>query len=271
MSLPFWKVQSVGNHFALVVGALEREDWSQIAIDICTHKFGIGADGLLTMWLVDGAVRLDMYNPDGTADFCGNGLRCAALVASREYGAGDEFLVHHGGREVVCSVDPGGKVTSTLPPATFESGSVPIESDRSDIRQPVEIHGVRGYPISTGSTHFVVFVDEPLESKHFEDVSRKIEIDSAFPCGTSIMWAKRLQENEFSIQIWERGVGETYGCGTGAAAVAVVDALLKGTGGEYIINSKGGATTVAIEAYDSQIVSSTVPTIVYKGNFLSEG
>ena len=139
MQLPFWKVQSVGNHFALVVGAEERNDWNQVAIDICAHKFGIGADGLLTMWLEDGVVRLDMYNPDGTADFCGNGLRCAALVASREYGAGDEFIVHHGGREVACKVDADGRVTSTLPPATFEASSVPIESETSDFRQPVKI------------------------------------------------------------------------------------------------------------------------------------
>lgn len=271
MQLPFWKVQSVGNHFALVVAEQDRSDWNEVAEKICAHKFGIGADGLLTMWLEGDALRLNMNNPDGTADFCGNGLRCAALVAAREYGAGEKFIVLHGGKEVSCRVDADGRVTTTLPPATFESGSVPIESVRTDFKEPVEIHGVKGYPVSTGSTHFVVFVDEPLEPTRFAALSRRIEIDPVFPCGTSIMWAKRSDEDSFSIQIWERGVGETFGCGTGAAAVAVVDALLKGSGGEFVIQSKGGETVVSIDSFDSPIVSSTFPEIVYRGEFLLDG
>ena len=80
-SLPFTKVESVGNHFVLVDARdMEALDWPAIVIETCAHHFGIGADGLLVILPSQTAdFRMRMFNPDGTEDACGNGLRCAAV------------------------------------------------------------------------------------------------------------------------------------------------------------------------------------------------
>src|SRR4051812_1632265 len=81
----FTKMQGAGNDFVLLDGTREPErDWSALAVPLCSRHFGVGADGLLVMLPSHVAdVRMRMFNPDGTEDDCGNGLRCAALFAYR--------------------------------------------------------------------------------------------------------------------------------------------------------------------------------------------
>src|SRR5690349_20338591 len=81
--IPFFKVESVGNDFVLVEREkVEGVDLPQLAIESCRRHFSIGADGLLVIWQEGKDVELRMFNPDGTEDFCGNGIRCASVVAN---------------------------------------------------------------------------------------------------------------------------------------------------------------------------------------------
>ena len=81
--LPFYKMEGVGNDFVLIeADAAQGLDYSDLARRLCHRPFGIGADGLLVVERgVRAPVRMRMFNPDGTEDFCGNGLRCAARYA----------------------------------------------------------------------------------------------------------------------------------------------------------------------------------------------
>lgn len=266
MHIPFVKVQSVGNHFILIWAdqVPDGADLSDLAERLCAHRFGVGADGLLVL-SETGGLAMRMFNPDGTEDFCGNGLRCAAVVASQSGKHGRSFTIEHGGQSIACTIFDDGRVETEFAEAQFQSEHVPIRTVRNDLRNPVEVQGVSGFPVSTGSTHFVVFREQLLSDDKFEEVSAKIETDPVFPSGTSIMWAKPIAERRFAVQIWERGVGETFGCGTGAAAIAAVDALLKGEGGSYLIESKGGEIAVRLESHASRISSSTKPRIVFSG------
>src|SRR5437773_7048180 len=85
-NIPFTKMQGVGNDFVLIDGReYSGMDWSGLATEICDRRFGVGADGLLVIDhsnIADAAMR--MYNPDGTPDFCGNGIRCVARYLAEE-------------------------------------------------------------------------------------------------------------------------------------------------------------------------------------------
>src|SRR5579862_826716 len=82
-SLPFWKMQGVGNDFVLVDGQeLGERDWPALAVAVCARRTGIGADGLLVVDPSSQAdIRMRMFNPDGSPDICGNGLRCVSRYA----------------------------------------------------------------------------------------------------------------------------------------------------------------------------------------------
>src|ERR1700753_1856214 len=96
--IQFWKLESIGNDFPLVqISDLPAEtSLPNLAIRICDRRFGVGGDGLLTVEKVaEGTIRLRMFNPDGTEDFCGNGIRCAAYFVYRQGLVGTTFDILH--------------------------------------------------------------------------------------------------------------------------------------------------------------------------------
>src|SRR5690349_21421569 len=92
----FTKMQGVGNDFIVVDGRNSADvDWSTLALELCDRHTGIGADGLLILEVTHLAdVRMRMFNPDGTPDVCGNGLRCMARYAvERRIVSGDALRI----------------------------------------------------------------------------------------------------------------------------------------------------------------------------------
>src|SRR5438067_8171769 len=103
--IPFYKVESVGNDFVLVErDKVQDLDLPQLAIETCKRHFSIGADGLLVVWQEGGDIGLRMFNPDGTEDFCGNGLRCAAVVAHYLGWATEDMTILHGGKTIATRI-----------------------------------------------------------------------------------------------------------------------------------------------------------------------
>jgi diaminopimelate epimerase len=252
--LHFTKMQGVGNDFIVVDGRKDGSlDWSTLALELCDRRLGIGADGLLVLETTHIAdIRMRMYNPDGTPDVCGNGLRCIARYAV-EHGivTGDSLRIatFAGVREARVQRHAGGtitQVTVSMGHPRFDPLFIPmrIASERV-IDYPLELDDGLELPItalSTGSTHAVTFVDALPEDAPFFAVSPQVEEHPLFPDRTSLMWCQVAGDQVLRLRIWERGAGETWGCGTGACA-AVVAAILKGhaCAGELItVASRGG-------------------------------
>lgn len=257
MSLKFHKYESIGNDFVLLeesevvqwlAGSVPLDEaYPKLAVAVCDRKFGIGGDGLLTYASENGAVVMRMFNPDGSEDFCGNGLRCAALHAKRSGGAGEQLTLSHRGETVNATFSLGGWIDVGLPKPSFEPRDVPLADDVGevvdrDIR--VGRRTVRATSVNVGSTHTVLMVDAPPEQAEFEDLGPALERHEWFPQRTSVIWCwQRDRFNAFAIRIWERGVGETLGCGTGSAAAAacifrdrpLVVAEIKNPGGDCAV------------------------------------
>lgn len=257
--LDFWKVQTIGNDFVLVDGRETGDaDISALVTAACERRFGVGSDGFLIAQPAERGLELLMFNPDGTPDFCGNGLRCAALHAHREGWVGETFEILHGGRWIQASVDGHGRARITLPPAHL----VPFGSRES---AHGTVMGVTGTLVSTGSLHFVVPVDALPEDPEFLRLGPALETAPEFPEHVSVMFAQIIGERSLSLRIWERSVGETLGCGTGASAAAVVHSLSTGTAGDISVKSFGGELVVSLESWSSPVTSVSRPTRPFRG------
>lgn len=232
-------------------------DAPQFAIDICDRRFGVGADGLLIVDADASSPTLRMFNPDGTEDFCGNGLRCAALHLWNGQEGGKITLLH-AGLVVPITFASAGWIDVELPQTSFAPADVPLRSGEHEIFDaPITVAEttVRASAVTTGSTHCVIECLEPPEDDFFLKISRSLEHDPRFPLRTSVIWAWPIGDKQFQIRIWERGAGETCGCGTGSGAVAAVQ-FRKNPGLLAVgIKNPGGDTVVARGASGAVVVS----------------
>lgn len=276
MDVPFTKMQGIGNDFIVIdARAGLRAEWGEVALRMCRRHFGIGSDGLLVIGEeADADARMDMFNPDGTPDFCGNGLRCVArYVADRMPNRTSRTLriatsagtrdcqVTYGPSSVMVSVDMG------IP--RFDPPSIPMATDAADAmdyRVPLRDGALTISALSTGTAHALIFADALPDDATFVKVSEEVETHPLFPERTSVMWVRKDSDSRLSMRIWERGAGETLGCGTGACAAAVA-ARRKGLVESTVtVASPGGELTIRWN--DGERIQMTGPAeYVFEGRF----
>src|SRR5262249_13212246 len=158
------------------------------------------------------------------AEMSGNGIGCLSWVAVREgLGDGKRLVVDTGGgrREVELDVDRG---TGELVGATVDMGRVTYEPADIPLDAPsafdleVTFHGVTA---GMGTPHLVLLVDDPGTTRVTQH-GPHLETDARFPNRTNVEFVAVGAEDELSMRVWERGVGETLSCGTGVCASAAV-------------------------------------------------
>lgn len=271
MSFPFAKMQGAGNDFIVVRG--EEQDWSALAPRICDRHFGIGSDGILVALPSEQAhVRMRMYNPDGTEDDCGNGIRCLALFAVAEgMVSGSEFQIEtlSGIKEIHLEpVSPREALVSVgMGKPSLAPASIPARWEGEHaLGFPLQVDEelLDAYSVYTGTAHTVLF--DRVEEARFQRLSPLLEVHPVFPERTSILWTHRLAADRFGVRIWERGVGETYACGTGACAVALTAHLTGRSGRRVEVVSRGGTLTVEI-ADDLSLRMTGPAAFVYRGTW----
>ena len=225
------KYHATGNDF-LVLHAPDDDGVSDaMVIALCDRHTGIGADGLLTI----GAPRSEgadcsfrLQNADGgEAEMSGNGMRCLAAAAVR-LGYGSEHALRvdtpAGRRDVEFTTNSAGDVDT----ATVDMGAPIVDPVRIpvSVESPLElsalVDGVAyvGDAVGMGNPHWVVFVDD-VASAAVGTHGPVLEHDPRFPNRTNVEFARVENRSRIEMRVWERGVGETRSCGTGASAVAV--------------------------------------------------
>ena len=119
------------------------------------------------------------------------------------------------------------------------------------------------YPVSVGNPHAVCFVND-LESIDICKCGKLVENYKYFPNRTNVEFVKVINDEMIKVRVWERGVGETNSCGTGACAAAVISNLYKSTNSDLIVDLKGGKLKVKIDENVKLIGNSE---IVFEGKF----
>lgn len=267
------KMHGLGNDFVMLDNIAQNLpadfDFSRAAQFLCNRHFGIGGDGLLLLDSSNSAaVRMRMWNPDGSEDMCGNGLRCIVALAHARGYAGEEFTTQTivGGRRARVLENHLVRVEMGKP--SFEPAEIPFAPPEiSPIEYELPVGDVvlpHVTSLSTGSTHTVIFGPHPGEET-FQKLSPLIENHPWFPQRTSIMWAEIVGENEISIRIWERGAGETLACGTGSCATAIAAQMTGRAQMPCQIRSKGGI--LRIEWDETNDIWKTGPAqMVFEGS-----
>lgn len=255
--MKFAKLQATGNDF-IFIDADEEHNWSPLAKAMCHRHLGIGADGLIVLLPSKVAdLRMRLYNPDGSeAEACGNGLRCLARYAI------DRGLVD--ARELV--VETLGGMRKVRPYGNLiqvDMGKPKFKADEIPMLIEEELDIILDYPIivqgkkllltclSMGNPHAVCFLDEPIANFPLAELGPVVENHPLFPDRINFEVANVLSRKptekleKIEARVWERGVGETLSCGTGACAVAVAARLHNRVTGDVDIILPGGVLTVA--------------------------
>lgn len=263
----FTKMQTVGNDFIVINWEEEELSWNLISKRLCDRHFGIGADGLILILPSNVAdYRMRMFNPDGTEDMCGNGLRCSVRVfcESKDIHRNDiEIETINGIKKAEIIDKDDWTIKANLGEPILDPKKIPILLDFSPI---IDYPLVAKYKIfnatiiSMGTTHSVIFYKD-LPDDIFRDYSPIIENHPLFPERTSVIWVIDEDFSELKIRIWERGVGETLGCGTGACAAVVAKALNGGKNLNFRVTSKGGTLYVEWRSGKDIFLSSRVEKV----------
>lgn len=254
MLIPFTKVEAIGNHFVLIDAlGLPEMDWSALAPRIASRHFGVGSDGLLVISRSDEAdFRFRMWNPDGTEDVCGNGMRIAAVFACEKGYVTEPVLTMEAKSGVVAAemtIGNGGRPEARVNmgvPST-RAADIPANCSQEECRDIVVKADGRAYLancVQVGTPHAVIFADRDTFWETVPPASPSIETHSLFPERISVTWCHVESRESLVIRTWERGVGPTLGCGSGACA-ALVAAHLHGLAGESAdVRSPGGVLRI---------------------------
>jgi diaminopimelate epimerase len=246
------KYQAAGNDFLLVDGDVPAPDDVRA---LCDRWHGVGADGVIGLEGGDGPLlRFTLVNADGTpAETSGNGLRCFGAFAhdlGRVDGPVLDVSTGAGVKHVTLDV-VGGRVreaTVAMGSSNFTKASIPMRGPAWEtfLRQPFDIGGgivLTASAVSMGNPHLVLFTLEDPAGYHLHHIGPTLEHHDLFPERTNVEIA-RITEDGIDVRVWERGVGETLSCGTGACAVAVAAHEAGWARAEVTVRFPGGPLSV---------------------------
>lgn len=250
----FTKMHGLGNDYVCINCFRERvEDPPGFARALCDRHYGIGADGLILICPSKVSdFKMEIYNSDGSvAGMCGNGIRCLGKYVY-DYGlTGKETLsieTKSGIRNMHLHIQDGkacGAMVDMGVPR-LNAHSIPILSEKDlVINDPIEVQkkNYRMTGISMGNPHAVIFSEE-INGIFLEETGRELEFHPRFPERANIEFCHVTARDRMEIRVWERGVGETLACGTGACAAVVASVLNDLTDEEVIVKLLGGELSV---------------------------
>jgi len=223
----FSKWQGLGNNYIVLHNEeIPFELTPERVRLLCDRNLGIGSDGIMVIGARTGEDRFEIriYNADGSeAEMCGNGVRMVARKLKMEGSiSGDTVVLETGAGEIVPRLGDGYMVTVDMGIARF-GGEKLSGFDDECVEESLNAAG-RSFTftfVDVGNPHAVIQSPWPLELVPLHEIGPMIEEHEFFPRKANVEFVKVLGEHQARVRVWERGVGETRSCGTGATATAV--------------------------------------------------
>ncbi len=229
--LSFVKMRGTGNDY-LYFDCFEQqvESPESLAVRLSNRRTGVGADGIVLILPSKRAdAKMRMFNADGSeGSVAGNALRC---VCKYLYETGrvrkDEMRIETGSgvkaAKLFIREDQVYSVLVDMGRPAFAPAEVPVKLEGENVlNRRVYLGGAMREIscVSMGNPHVVIFVDD-VNAVNLSQVGPMIEQDPIFPARVNVSFAQIEDRNNIVMRVWERGIGETQACGTGACAVAV--------------------------------------------------
>ena len=282
MLIEFTKMHGLGNDFMVIDLVTQRMTLnSELVRLLADRRIGVGFDQLL---IVEPPTRPDVdfkyriFNADGSeVQQCGNGARCfASFVQARKLSFKQRLRVETASGIITLNTDRYGWVQVDMGKPKFEPAEIPfapkaITKIGNAYRLDVDGEAVELYVANMGNPHAVIKVDDVL-SADVERLGALIESHEAFPERVNVGFMQVINQRHIRLRVFERGVGETQACGTGACA-AVVTGIREGWLDEGVdIRAQLYGGSLAIRWQDGYSVMMTGPTaFVFEGVFSPDG
>ena len=250
MQLSYVKMHGTGNQILVVD---RRGQDSRIAAADVVRRLGDPVAGPRfdqLMWLESAAdssalAAYRVFNADGSeVEQCGNGLRCVAWWLARE--GPRAFALQSPAGIVHARVGDGYDVSVSMGEPVFEPALIPFDADERADRYTIDVDGValEAGVLSMGNPHCVLTVDD-VAAAPVEQLGAALESHRRFPQKTNVGFMQITDRSSIALRVFERGVGETRACGTGACAAVVSgvsngalerDVTVRVPGGELVVS-----------------------------------
>ena len=257
----FVKMHGLGNDFVVIDQREETEEtlWTsgdQIRL-ITDRRRGVGCDQVVFIYPArsSGAcARLRFFNADGSeSDACGNASRCVAshlMNLSNE----SEIILETSNNILHATTTGGNLVTIDMGSPKLDWTDIPMSKPCDTLRLPI-LEGKLRDPVgvSMGNPH-CIFIVEDAEEVNLTEAGPRIENNALFPDRTNVGVVSKISAKSFRLRVWERGVGVTESCGTGACAAAVAIYRREIGGREVIIEMDGGQLGIHWRKEDDHVL-----------------
>ena len=274
MSLRFTKMHGLGNDFVV----LDRRDAisplsAELARKLADRHVGIGCDQVMTIERSEKATsrfRYGIYNADGSvAGQCGNGLRCVVRWLA------DRGLVHGQGIRLIGPSGPAvadllddGRVRVDMGIPRFDAVDVPMSTTMTVPRYALEHDGQRRYigAEAMGNPHALYEVPA-IDAAPVALLGQRIEIHAFFPDRVNVGFAQVVDRSHVRLRVFERGVGETLACGSGACAAVVVLRTWDRVDADVRVQLPGGELQISWPGAGHSVTMTGPATTVFEGEW----
>jgi diaminopimelate epimerase len=269
MKLPFTKMNGLGNDFMVVEWPKDRPPpEAELIRRWSDRRRGVGFDQLL---LVagdrpnDGDASYRNFNADGgEIEQCGNGVRCLARYLAPRYGA--ELTLVGAAGPIAARVRSPSDVSVNLGVPDFRPSALPFVADEERDRYRVDVAGetVELGAVSMGNPHAVIAVPS-VAAAPVERLGPAFQVHARFPRRVNVGFMEHVDANRIRLRVYERGVGETLACGTGAAAAVAVGRRWGLLGENVAVELPGGTLEVNWPGLGAPLWQTGPTAAVYEG------
>lgn len=278
--IKFTKMQGLGNDFIITeFEKVKQYNMKIFSKFVCDRHFGIGADGLILFSNSKVAdFKMRIFNNDGTeAEMCGNGIRCLAkYLYEREYTNKEEITIETlaGIKSVKLIME-----NNNIMAIRINMGKPQISANKLPIYLPQKYYqannmckimfkaadkDLEGIFLSVGNPHTVIKVKN-VKKMQLSKYGKIIENYKFFPQKTNVEFVEKIDDKNIRVRVWERGVGETLACGTGAVASAYAMFKEKEISNDVKVELDGGNLRIYIDTESEEAYMEGLAINVFEG------
>ena len=272
MRLRFSKMHGLGNDFMVIDGVSQKVRLSPEKIrQLADRHFGIGFDQLLVVEAPESPevdFRYRIFNSDGgEVENCGNGARCfAVFVRDRKLTGKNLITVETAGGMMTLQITENGEVCVNMGVPRLVPAEIPFEAEAQSLTYSLAVDGttLEISAVSMGNPHAVTLVDD-VATAPVATLGPLVERHTRFPQRVNASFMQVVSSDEINLRVFERGVGETLACGTGACAAVVAGNLRQLIGNNVKVNLPGGSLRISWAGPGEPVMMTGPATTVFHG------
>jgi diaminopimelate epimerase len=272
MLIKFTKMHGLGNDFVVIDAVRQHINLTTEAIKkMADRNVGIGCDQVLILEPPadkNSDFNYRIFNCDGTeVEQCGNGARCMGrYIADQQLSGKQTVLLQTKNRVMEVSIKPKNLVTANMGAPLFKPPEIPFISDQEEKLYPIETDTERYEiaAISVGNPHAVIQVED-VDTTAVSNIGPQIQAHNKFPESVNVGFMQIIDRQTIKLRVYERGVGETQACGSGACAAAVAAIQQNLVDSKVKIELVGGVLWVEWQGNDQPILMTGPAETVFHG------